>query len=27
VLVRRLAALYEQRSLQFSGLDACVRGP
>jgi monofunctional glycosyltransferase len=26
VLVRRLAALYEQRSLQFSGLDACVRG-
>jgi monofunctional biosynthetic peptidoglycan transglycosylase len=27
VLVRRLATLYEQRSLQFSGLDACVRGP
>jgi monofunctional biosynthetic peptidoglycan transglycosylase len=27
VLVRRLASLYEQRSLQFSGLDACVRGP
>ena len=27
MLVRRLAALYEQRSLQFSGLDACVRGP
>jgi monofunctional biosynthetic peptidoglycan transglycosylase len=27
VLVRRLAALYEQRSLQFSGLDTCVRGP
>lgn len=27
VLVRRLAALYEQRSLQFSGLDVCVRGP
>ena len=27
VLVRRLAALYERRSLQFSGLDACVRGP
>ena len=27
VLVRRLAALYEQRSLQFNGLDVCVRGP
>jgi monofunctional biosynthetic peptidoglycan transglycosylase len=27
VLVRRLAALYERRSLEFSGLDACVRGP
>ena len=27
MLVRRLATLYEQRSLQFSGLDACVRGP
>ena len=27
VLVRRLAALYEQRSLQFGGLDVCVRGP
>jgi monofunctional glycosyltransferase len=27
VLVRRLAALYERRSIQFSGLDACVRGP
>ena len=27
VLVRRLAALYERRSVQFSGLDACVRGP
>ncbi len=26
VLVRRLAALYERRSEQFSGLDACVRG-
>jgi len=26
VLVRRLAALYERRSLEFSGLDACVRG-
>ncbi|HEX4238148.1 MAG TPA: transglycosylase domain-containing protein, partial [Xanthobacteraceae bacterium] len=25
VLVRRLAALYQQRSLQVSGLDACVR--
>src|ERR1700720_3550411 len=24
VLVRRLAALYERRSLEFSGLDACV---
>jgi monofunctional glycosyltransferase len=27
VLVRRLAGLYERRSIQFSGLDACVRGP
>ena len=27
VLVRRLAALYERRSLEFSGLDDCVRGP
>ena len=27
VLVRRLAALYERRSVQFSGLDVCVRGP
>ena len=26
VLVRRLAALYERRSIEFSGLDACVRG-
>ena len=26
VLVRRLAALYERRSLEFSNLDACVRG-
>ena len=26
VLVRRLAALYERRSLEFSGHDACVRG-
>ena len=26
-LVRRLAGLYERRSLEFSGLDACVRGP
>ena len=26
VLVRRLAALYERRSLEFSSLDACVRG-
>ena len=26
VLVRRLAALYERRAAQFSGLDACVRG-
>jgi monofunctional biosynthetic peptidoglycan transglycosylase len=26
VLVRRLAELYERRSLEFSGLDACVRG-
>jgi monofunctional biosynthetic peptidoglycan transglycosylase len=27
ILVRRLAGLYERRSIQFSGLDACVRGP
>jgi monofunctional glycosyltransferase len=27
VLVRRLAGLYERRSIEFSGLDACVRGP
>lgn len=26
VLVRRLATLYERRSVEFSGLDACVRG-
>jgi monofunctional glycosyltransferase len=26
VLVRRLATLYERRSLEFSGLDSCVRG-
>jgi monofunctional glycosyltransferase len=26
VLVRRLAALYERRSIQFSTLDTCVRG-
>jgi monofunctional biosynthetic peptidoglycan transglycosylase len=26
VLVRQLAALYERRSVQYSGLDACVRG-
>ena len=26
VLVRRLATLYERRSIEFSGLDACVRG-
>jgi monofunctional biosynthetic peptidoglycan transglycosylase len=26
VLVRRLAALYERRSIQFAALDACVRG-
>jgi monofunctional biosynthetic peptidoglycan transglycosylase len=26
VLVRRLAGLYERRSVEFSGLDACVRG-
>jgi len=26
VLVRRLAALYERRSLEFSGHDACARG-
>ena len=27
VLVRRLAGLYERRAVEFSGLDACVRGP
>jgi len=27
VLVRRLAGLYERRSAEFAGLDACVRGP
>jgi monofunctional glycosyltransferase len=27
VLVRRLAGLYERRATDFSGLDACVRGP
>ncbi len=27
VLVRRLAALYERRAADFSGFDACVRGP
>jgi monofunctional biosynthetic peptidoglycan transglycosylase len=27
VLVRRLAALYQRRSIEFSGLDGCVRGP
>lgn len=26
VLVRRLATLYERRSIEFSGLDVCVRG-
>jgi monofunctional glycosyltransferase len=26
ILVRRLAALYERRSIQFGTLDACVRG-
>jgi monofunctional glycosyltransferase len=26
VVVRRLAGLYERRSAEFSGLDACVRG-
>jgi monofunctional biosynthetic peptidoglycan transglycosylase len=26
VLVRRLATLYERRSVEFSGLDGCVRG-
>jgi monofunctional glycosyltransferase len=26
VLVRRLAALYQRRSSEFNGLDACVRG-
>jgi monofunctional biosynthetic peptidoglycan transglycosylase len=25
-LVRRLAGVYERRSIEFSGLDACVRG-
>jgi monofunctional glycosyltransferase len=27
VLVRRLAGLYERRSVEFNGLDTCVRGP
>ena len=27
VMVRRLAGLYERRAVEFSGLDACVRGP
>ena len=27
VLVRRLAALYQRRSIEFGALDACVRGP
>ncbi len=27
VLVRRLAGLYDRRAADFSGLDACVRGP
>jgi monofunctional biosynthetic peptidoglycan transglycosylase len=27
VLVRRLAGLYERRTVEFGGLDACVRGP
>jgi monofunctional glycosyltransferase len=27
VLVRRLAGLYDRRATDFSGLDACVRGP
>jgi monofunctional glycosyltransferase len=27
LLVRRLAGLYERRAVEFSGLDACVRGP
>jgi monofunctional biosynthetic peptidoglycan transglycosylase len=27
VLVRRLAGLYGRRAAEFSGLDACVRGP
>jgi monofunctional glycosyltransferase len=27
VLVRRLAGIYERRAAEFSGLDACVRGP
>jgi monofunctional biosynthetic peptidoglycan transglycosylase len=27
VLVRRLAGLYERRSVEFGALDACVRGP
>ena len=26
-LVRRLAALYQRRSIEFAALDACVRGP
>jgi monofunctional biosynthetic peptidoglycan transglycosylase len=27
VMVRRLAGLYDRRAAEFSGLDACVRGP
>ena len=27
VLVRRLAGLYERRSIEFGAMDACVRGP
>ncbi len=27
VLVHRLAGIYERRAAEFSGLDACVRGP
>jgi monofunctional glycosyltransferase len=27
VLVRRLAALYQRRSIEFGALDVCVRGP
>ncbi len=27
IMVRRLASLYERRAAEFSGLDACVRGP